>query len=142
MFEEAVTHVVDTITADPTVGGFTILRNTDANFDDKLRTALRTQGIAIAVAGLQARLLEKDQPIAPISFEIVAAVTENPGNNQTGVSILQAVEAIIRAVHQSKIPTEKGLRKTIVVDDPPFEIADLDNGTTTYIANFRHKIII
>jgi hypothetical protein len=141
VFEEALQHVEDTLKGDPTISQFTVMRNTAEDYDAKMRNALREDGICIVVAALAGNLAGEQEQVARIRHEIVVAVAENPATNQSGETLLSLVERVIEVVHQSKVPSEKGIRNTITVDQPAYETGDIDEGPMTYFVNFRYKTI-
>jgi len=142
MFEAAIQHVIDTIAADPVLGTLTTVRSPAADFDDQVANQLRTTGLCLTIVAMAGINENPDELRVKIRNEIVVGVLENPATNQTGHTILEIVEAVIRAVHQSKVETEKGIRNTVTSDQPAYEIADLDEGPQAYLVNFKFKTII
>lgn len=139
MFEEVVAHVEAVLQADPVTGAFTVLRNTVDRYDDRLKHALRTDGVCLVVVALSGNLEAPDEPLLRIRHEIVVAVIENPATNTSGQTLLGLVERVLKIVHQSK--PAPGLKNTVVADQPAYENASIDAGPQAYVCNFRYKTI-
>jgi hypothetical protein len=139
MFEQAAAHVVTVLEADEIIGQFTVLRNTTDRYDDRLKHALRTDGICLVVVALAGNLEASDEPLLRIRHEIAVAVIANPAANQSGQTLLGLVERVLKIVHQSK--PAPGLRNAIVADQPAYENANIDAGPQAYVCNFRYKTI-
>ena len=139
MFEQAVSHVESVLKADPVIGQFTVLRNTVDRYEDRLKQALRTDGLCFVVVALAGNLEAPDEALLRIRHEVVVAVVENPAVNQSGQTLLGLVERVLSAVHQSK--PAMGLRDVIVADQPAYENVNMDAGPRAYVVNFRYKTI-
>lgn len=139
MFEEVVAHVDAVLKADEITGKFSVLRNTVDRYDDRLKHALRTDGIAFAVVALGGELSNPGEQLLTIEHQLVVAVIENPATNQSGESLLGLVERVLKVVHQSK--PAPGLRNAIRADQPAYENANIDAGPRAYLCNFRYKTI-
>lgn len=139
MFEEAAAHVASTLANDSVIGRFTILRNTVDRYDDRLKQALREEGIALVVIALAGNNASPSSQLLVLRHEIKVAVIENPTTNTSGETLLGIVERVLSIIHQSK-PTI-GLQNVIVADQPAYENASIDAGPQAYVCNFTYKTV-
>lgn len=131
-----VAHVVSIIEAVPTLSGIEVLSSLSADHNRQLESSLREKGFAIVVMQTGGEAVSDKGPQLYLRNSVLVSVLENPVTNQTGLRCLDAVEAVLEAVHQSNWPQQRGLKNVLTVDKPAYEAGPLDGGLVTYFCNF------
>jgi hypothetical protein len=82
-------------------------------------------------------------PNAPdllLQNQMIVSVLENPKTNATGLTALEVVGLVLKAVNGYNWGST-GLKNALTVDNPAYTKGELDSGLTTYFCNFLIKTI-
>lgn len=116
-----------------------IAQVTDLNQKKDLEDALKNSGLALVIIQESGNA----KPGAPDLFlenTLVVSVLENRTTNQTGMTALQVVGLVLKAIHAYDWGST-GLKNALTVDNPAYTRGELDSGLTTYFCNFQIKTI-
>lgn len=110
------------------------------NQKKEFEAALEETGLALVFIQESGDPAKPNAPDLYLENILIIAVVENVATNQTGLSNLEAVGHVLKALHQYDWPG-KGLRNVLTVDNPAYTRGDLGSGLFTNFCNFKIKTI-
>lgn len=105
-----------------------------------LEEAMQKTGLALVFIQESGEPANPNAPDLYLNNMLMISVLENPATNETGMTALETVGAVLKALHQYDWPG-RGLKNVLTVDNPAYTKGELDSGLNLYFCNFKIKTI-